>query len=224
MRDLLVSLPPDADRAFVAWLNDEFSEMDPNGLALDAFVLEGGGAALRGVRDARGVAQPPTVTLLLSGVRRALGGRRGERDRVGAGRVVGVLRVAGGRRGSVTERPAPRRPRSGSGSRTSAVSPFTSTLKATTGGFGGRRGRGLRGRRGRRLGVGSARVGSGVGVAVGIRRRPATAAGWASASGSHPVAASGSRGRAGGHRRVRPSRCHPPCRRLPRSAAVSTSR
>lgn len=43
MRDLLVSLPPDADRAFVAWLNDEFSEMDPNGLALDAFVLEGGG-------------------------------------------------------------------------------------------------------------------------------------------------------------------------------------
>jgi hypothetical protein len=43
MRDLLVSLPPDADRAFVAWLNDEFSEMDPNGLALDAFVLDGGG-------------------------------------------------------------------------------------------------------------------------------------------------------------------------------------
>ena len=43
MRDLLVSLPPDADRSFVAWLNDEFSEMDPNGLALDALVLEGGG-------------------------------------------------------------------------------------------------------------------------------------------------------------------------------------
>ena len=41
MRDLLISLPSDADRAFVAWLNDEFSEMDPNGLALDAFVLEG---------------------------------------------------------------------------------------------------------------------------------------------------------------------------------------
>jgi hypothetical protein len=41
MRDLLVSMPPDADRAFVAWLNDEFSEIDPNGLALDAFVLEG---------------------------------------------------------------------------------------------------------------------------------------------------------------------------------------
>ena len=33
MRDLLISLPPDADRSFVAWLNEEFSEMDPNGLA-----------------------------------------------------------------------------------------------------------------------------------------------------------------------------------------------
>jgi hypothetical protein len=42
MRDLLVSLPPEADRGFVAWLNDEFAEMDPNGLALDAFVLEDG--------------------------------------------------------------------------------------------------------------------------------------------------------------------------------------
>ena len=42
MRDLLVSLPPDTDRTFVAWLNEEFSEMDPNGLALDAFVLEDG--------------------------------------------------------------------------------------------------------------------------------------------------------------------------------------
>jgi hypothetical protein len=42
MRDLLISLPPDADRAFVAWLNDEFAEMDPNGLALDAFAWEGG--------------------------------------------------------------------------------------------------------------------------------------------------------------------------------------
>jgi len=53
MRDLLVSLPPETDRMFVAWLNDEFSEMDPNGLALDAFVLEDG--ALRyealGARD-----------------------------------------------------------------------------------------------------------------------------------------------------------------------------
>jgi hypothetical protein len=42
MRDLLISLPGDTDRAFVGWLNEEFSEMDPNGLALDAFVFEGG--------------------------------------------------------------------------------------------------------------------------------------------------------------------------------------
>lgn len=42
MRDLLVSMPLDADRAFVAWLNEEFSEMDPNGLALDAFAFEKG--------------------------------------------------------------------------------------------------------------------------------------------------------------------------------------
>ena len=48
MRDLLISLPPDTDRAFVAWLNDEFAEMDPNGLALDAFVLDGRDAPLRG--------------------------------------------------------------------------------------------------------------------------------------------------------------------------------
>ena len=40
MRDLLISLPPDADRSFVAWLNEEFAEMDPNGLALDAFEWE----------------------------------------------------------------------------------------------------------------------------------------------------------------------------------------
>ena len=54
MRDLLVSLPADTDRTFVAWLNEEFSEMDPNGLALDAFALEDG--VLRyealGLRDA----------------------------------------------------------------------------------------------------------------------------------------------------------------------------
>ncbi len=42
MRDLLISLPPDTDRSFVAWLNEEFAEMDPNGLALDAFALEDG--------------------------------------------------------------------------------------------------------------------------------------------------------------------------------------
>jgi hypothetical protein len=51
MRDLLVSMPADADRLFVAWLNEEFASMDPNGLALDAFVLEDGALryeALRG--------------------------------------------------------------------------------------------------------------------------------------------------------------------------------
>jgi hypothetical protein len=42
MRDLLVSLPAGTDRAFVGWLNDEFAAMDPNGLALDAFVLDDG--------------------------------------------------------------------------------------------------------------------------------------------------------------------------------------
>jgi hypothetical protein len=42
MRDLVISLPADADRAFAGWINDEFAEMDPNGLALDAFVLEAG--------------------------------------------------------------------------------------------------------------------------------------------------------------------------------------
>jgi hypothetical protein len=43
MRDILISMPVDADRAFVAWINDEFAEMDPNGLALDAFVLDEAG-------------------------------------------------------------------------------------------------------------------------------------------------------------------------------------
>jgi hypothetical protein len=42
MRDLLLSLPPDTDRAFAAWLNDEFAMVDPNGLALDAFELDEG--------------------------------------------------------------------------------------------------------------------------------------------------------------------------------------
>jgi hypothetical protein len=42
MRDLLVSLPHDVDRSFAGWLNAEFAEMDPNGLDLDAFVLEDG--------------------------------------------------------------------------------------------------------------------------------------------------------------------------------------
>ncbi len=42
MRDLVVSLPPDVDRAFAAWLNEELATMDPNGLALEAFMLEDG--------------------------------------------------------------------------------------------------------------------------------------------------------------------------------------
>ena len=42
MRDLLLSMPPDVDRRFAGWLTDELASMDPNGLALDAFVLEGG--------------------------------------------------------------------------------------------------------------------------------------------------------------------------------------
>ena len=43
MRDILISMPVDSDRRFVAWINDEFAEMDPNGLALDAFVLDDDG-------------------------------------------------------------------------------------------------------------------------------------------------------------------------------------
>ncbi len=53
MRDLLVSLPPDADRAFVTWLNDEFADMDPNGLALDAFMLDDGRLRYETLRDSR---------------------------------------------------------------------------------------------------------------------------------------------------------------------------
>jgi len=41
MRDLLLSLPADTDRGLAGWLNDEFAEMDPNGLALGAFLLDG---------------------------------------------------------------------------------------------------------------------------------------------------------------------------------------
>jgi hypothetical protein len=42
MRDVLVSLPADVDRAFAEWLNEEFVAMDPNGLSLDGFVLQDG--------------------------------------------------------------------------------------------------------------------------------------------------------------------------------------
>ena len=40
MRDVLLSLPPDVDRRFAAWLNEELATMDPNGLALDVFALD----------------------------------------------------------------------------------------------------------------------------------------------------------------------------------------
>lgn len=56
MRDLLISMPPETDRAFVAWLNDEFAEMDPNGLALDAFVMEDGGLRYETLRAGRALA------------------------------------------------------------------------------------------------------------------------------------------------------------------------
>jgi hypothetical protein len=56
MRDLLISMPVETDRAFVGWLNDEFSEMDPNGLALDAFVLSDGMLRYEAIRPGRIVA------------------------------------------------------------------------------------------------------------------------------------------------------------------------
>ncbi len=54
MRDLLISLPFDADRSFVGWLNEEFSTMDPNGLELDAFTLEAGAVRYEVLRPPRG--------------------------------------------------------------------------------------------------------------------------------------------------------------------------
>jgi hypothetical protein len=53
MRDLLISMPGDVDRGFAGWLNDEFSAMDPNGLALDAFVLEDGALRYESFRTGR---------------------------------------------------------------------------------------------------------------------------------------------------------------------------
>ena len=50
MRDLLISLPADTDRSFVGWLNDEFSGMDPNGLALDAFMFQDGALRYEALR------------------------------------------------------------------------------------------------------------------------------------------------------------------------------
>jgi hypothetical protein len=53
MRDLLIALPADVDRSFAWWLNEEFSSMDPNGLELDAFVLEDGTLRYEALRAAR---------------------------------------------------------------------------------------------------------------------------------------------------------------------------
>jgi hypothetical protein len=56
MRDLLISMPAGTDRSFTGWLNAEFSAMDPNGLDLDAFVLDGGGLRYESLRAGRNVA------------------------------------------------------------------------------------------------------------------------------------------------------------------------
>jgi hypothetical protein len=53
MRDLLISMPPDADRGFAGWLNEEFSTMDPNGLELDAFALADGTLRYEALRQPR---------------------------------------------------------------------------------------------------------------------------------------------------------------------------
>jgi hypothetical protein len=53
MRDLLISMPPDADRGFAGWLNEEFSTMDPNGLELDAFALVDGTLRYEALRQPR---------------------------------------------------------------------------------------------------------------------------------------------------------------------------
>ena len=53
MRDLLISMPADTDRAFVTWLNEEFAAMDPNGLDVDAFVLADGTLRYESLRAGR---------------------------------------------------------------------------------------------------------------------------------------------------------------------------
>jgi len=58
MRDVLVSLPPDVDRRFATWLNEELATMDPNGLDLDAFMLAEDGLRYERLPRAR-----PGVTL-----------------------------------------------------------------------------------------------------------------------------------------------------------------
>ena len=47
-----ISMPLDTDRAFVGWLNDEFSTMDPNGLRARRVHARGGNASLPGAAPA----------------------------------------------------------------------------------------------------------------------------------------------------------------------------
>lgn len=56
MRDLLISLPPEVDRGFAAWLHNEFAELDPNHLAPIGFAFEGGEVSLQVLGDAIAVA------------------------------------------------------------------------------------------------------------------------------------------------------------------------
>jgi hypothetical protein len=50
MRNLLLAAPYDADRALMAWLRDELSAADPNGLDLPLFALADGRLTIDGVR------------------------------------------------------------------------------------------------------------------------------------------------------------------------------
>jgi hypothetical protein len=54
MRNLLISLPIDADRDFAAWLFDEFASQDPNCLAPAAFVIRETGLSVEPLGDAFG--------------------------------------------------------------------------------------------------------------------------------------------------------------------------
>lgn len=56
MRNLLISLPIEADREFAAWLFDEFAARDPNCLAPAAFVIGEDGLAVEPLGDPFGSA------------------------------------------------------------------------------------------------------------------------------------------------------------------------
>ncbi|OGO57206.1 MAG: hypothetical protein A2V84_14340 [Chloroflexi bacterium RBG_16_70_13] len=55
MRDVLITLPPDVDPDFAAWLAVDFASADPNGLDVGLFPFEGG----RVVRELIGGGAPP---------------------------------------------------------------------------------------------------------------------------------------------------------------------